>query len=96
MSDGLIEVDTQAPLIRELAAAREHAAQLERAFTSRVAIDTAVGVLIERYGLERGPAFELLRGAARSSRTRIHDLAAEVIARREDPPPLAAYRSKRP
>ena len=96
MSDGLIEVDTEAPLARELAAAREHAAQLERAFTSRVVIDTAVGVLIERYALDRTAAFELLRGAARSSRSRIHDLATDVIAQRQDPPALAAYRNKRP
>jgi AmiR/NasT family two-component response regulator len=93
VSDRVIEVGT--PLMQELAAAREHAAQLERAFTSRVQIDTAVGVLIERHDLSRTEAFELLRGAARSARRRIHDLAGEVVAHRQDPPELVAFRSRR-
>jgi AmiR/NasT family two-component response regulator len=52
-------------------------------------------VLIERHGLDRTGAFELLRGSARSSRRRIHDLAGEVVDRREDPTEVVAFRRTR-
>lgn len=68
--------------------------QLERALTSRIVIDVAVGVLIERHGLTRESAFDLLRRAARHHRRRIHDLAAEVVADRSERPEIAAIRSR--
>jgi AmiR/NasT family two-component response regulator len=74
----------------ELAVLRERAAQLESALTSRVAVDTAVGVLLERHGLTRQEAFELLRRSARQHRTKIHDLARRVLESRTDPPEIAA------
>lgn len=74
----------------ELALLRERAAQLQHALSSRVVVDTAVGVLLERHGLERQEAFELLRRASRSHRRRIHDLAREVVASRADIPEVAA------
>jgi AmiR/NasT family two-component response regulator len=59
--------------------------QLQGALTSRVAIEQAKGMLAER--LEIGPeeAFILLRRAARSSRMKLRELAAEVVASRETP-----------
>jgi AmiR/NasT family two-component response regulator len=74
----------------ELEHLRERSRQLQTALTSRVAVDTAVGVLLERHGLERQEAFELLRRAARHHRRSIHELAREVTARRTDTPEIVA------
>jgi two-component system, response regulator PdtaR len=74
----------------ELELLRERTRQLQTALTSRVAVDTAVGVLLERHGLERQEAFELLRRAARHHRRSIHELAREVTASRTETPEIAA------
>ena len=58
----------------------ERARQLEQALISRIVIEQAKGVLAERHGLDVDRAFELLRGEARNSRRRIHDVAADVVA----------------
>jgi len=79
----------------ELELARVRIGQLEQALTSRVVVDVAVGVLLERHALSREHAFELLRGAARHHRRKIHDLAAEVIADREDRPEITLMLEKR-
>lgn len=54
--------------------------QLQHALEHRVVIERAVGVLMERHGLEAVAAFERLRSAARNSRRRAADIAAEVVA----------------
>lgn len=74
----------------ELELLRERTAQLQQALTSRIAVDTAVGVLMERYDLIREDAFDLLRRASRHHRRRIHELAAEVSASRVERPEIAA------
>jgi AmiR/NasT family two-component response regulator len=48
----------------ELRAAQERVEQLERALTSRIVVDLAVGVHLERHALHRDEAFELLRRAS--------------------------------
>jgi GAF domain-containing protein len=53
--------------------------QLEHALESRVVIERAVGVLMERHGLGQLAAFERLRSAARNSRRRAADVAAEIL-----------------
>ena len=63
----------------------ERARQLEQALTSRIVIEQAKGVLAERYGLPLDEAFERLRREARSSRRRIHELAAEVVGGETQP-----------
>jgi AmiR/NasT family two-component response regulator len=68
--------------------------QLERALQSRVLIEQAKGVLAERYEIGIEEAFELLRGAARSSRGRIHHLAAQVVASRTSPDAIEFERAK--
>ena len=78
----------------ELALLRERTAQLQHALSSRVVVDTAVGVLLERYGLPRQDAFELLRRAARSHHRRIHDLAREVVEKRDEIPEIEAVRAR--
>jgi AmiR/NasT family two-component response regulator len=74
----------------EVAQLRERTAQLEVALTSRIAVDTAVGVLLERHGLKRQEAFELLRRSARHHRIKIHDVARRVVESRTDLPEIAA------
>jgi GAF domain-containing protein len=54
--------------------------QLEYALEHRVVIERAVGVLMERHGLDQLAAFERLRSAARDSRRRAADVAAEIVA----------------
>jgi AmiR/NasT family two-component response regulator len=63
-------------LILTLAAEK---AQLERALESRVVIEQAKGMLAERWDTTPAEAFELLRGAARAHRMRVHDLARGVL-----------------
>src|SRR5882724_6970176 len=52
--------------------------QLQAALDSRVAIERAIGMLAERFGLLFPDAFELLRAAARNSRCEVRALAAEL------------------
>ena len=54
--------------------------QLEHALEHRVVIERAVGVLMERHSLDQITAFERLRSAARDSRRRAADIAAEIVA----------------
>lgn len=66
--------------------------QLETALRSHVVIEQAKGVLAERFGTDPETAFELLRRAARSSRVRIHELAARVVAEPSTPAEIAEVR----
>jgi AmiR/NasT family two-component response regulator len=68
--------------------------QLERALQSRILVEQAKGVLAERYGITVEEAFELLRRGARSSRVRIHHLAAEVVDTRRSPTAIELERVK--
>ena len=67
----------------------ERTRQLQAALDSRVAIEQAKGVLAERYGVEVGAAFELLRRAARANRLKLRELAAAVVAEPETPAAIA-------
>ena len=73
-------------------AAYERRAQLERALRTRIVIEQAKGVLAERFAIDVDEAFELLRKAARSHRTKIHTLANEVVQSRETPRAIAEAR----
>lgn len=89
-SVGSVE-DAQAALQRLLQvteASLERRAQLQQALETRIVIEQAKGVLIERYALPPEEAFELLRRSARRSRTRIHELARDVVASRTSPPAI--------
>jgi len=65
-------------------------AQLQTALTSRVLVEQAKGMLMEREGLSPRAAFERLRRRARSRSVRIDEVAREVVADRplrpRDPP----------
>jgi GAF domain-containing protein len=60
----------------------ELTAQLQFALNSRVLVEQAKGVLMEREGVDARRAFELLRRRARSSERKLADVAREVLARR--------------
>ncbi len=72
----------------ELTQLRRERDQLQTALDTRVVIEQAKGVLVERFRLSPNQAFEALRSAARSSRTALHGLAADVVAMRQTPPEL--------
>jgi hypothetical protein len=59
--------------------------QLLRALDSRVVIEQAKGVLSERMAVSVDQAFRILRRAARSTRTKIHEVAREVVESPETP-----------
>jgi AmiR/NasT family two-component response regulator len=56
--------------------------QLQGALESRVLVEQAKGVLMDREGLSAQAAFERLRRRARARSRRIDDVAREVIANR--------------
>jgi PAS domain S-box-containing protein len=58
---------------------RRLAGQLQTALDSRIVIEQAKGVLMERKGLPPSQAFQVLRHIARSSRRKLIDVAAETI-----------------
>ncbi len=60
----------------------ELTAQLQFALNSRVLVEQAKGVLMEREGVDAERAFELLRRRARSSERKLAEVAREVLARR--------------
>ena len=65
---------------RAVSSAEERARQLQAALDSRVVIEQAKGVLMAKTGASEQKAFELLRQQSRSSRTKLHDVAAAVVA----------------
>jgi len=79
-------------VIGELAELRARVAELEKqnehlrvGLASRIVIEQAKGVLIERLDLPPEDIFELLRTAARRSRTNLHAIAAEILQTRVTP-----------
>jgi GAF domain-containing protein len=54
--------------------------QLQHALVTRVVIEQAKGVLAERLSVEMPDAFELLRGYARSTNSRVGDVARRVAS----------------
>ncbi|WP_158568818.1 MULTISPECIES: ANTAR domain-containing response regulator [unclassified Duganella] len=64
----------------ELAALREKQTVLSQALSDARDTNLAIGVLMERHGLEREQAFDILRGQARAQRRKVNAVAAEVLA----------------
>lgn len=66
----------------------ERTSQLQTALDSRVAVERATGFLAGKLDLSFEQAFALLRQAARSRRTRLHELAERVVRERATPEEL--------
>ena len=64
---------------RVLASSSKLAHQLEWALQSRVVIEQAKGKLSERWGMDPGSAFQVMRRYARSQGLRLHDVAQDVV-----------------
>lgn len=64
---------------RQIGALRKTSSELEESVQSGRDIGTAVGVLMERRGLDRKAAFDALREHARSQRRKLRDVAAEIV-----------------
>jgi ANTAR domain len=57
----------------------ERTLQLQTALDSRIVIERAVGVLVERLAISPDEAFRRLRRAARGKRINLHEHAAEIV-----------------
>jgi two-component system, response regulator PdtaR len=68
---------------RELRAMREREAQLHTALVAGRESSIAVGLLMERYRLDRATAFEALRLNARSQRRKLEEVAADMVSAAE-------------
>jgi hypothetical protein len=71
---------TNQPIEGDAAFWQTRAEQLQQALDSRIVIEQAKGVLAERMKCDASAAFDVLRRAARSSRRKLPELAAEVVA----------------
>jgi ANTAR domain len=58
----------------------ERTIQLQTALDSRIVIEQAKGILAERDSVSLDDAFDRMRRQARSRRTKLHDLAAGIVA----------------
>jgi len=65
---------------QEIDLLRSTAEQLEQALKVEQKTRTAVGIIMERKGLDRQEAFDLLRTRARSQRRKIGEVADELIS----------------
>jgi GAF domain-containing protein len=59
--------------------------QLAAALESRTVIGQAIGMLMERYGLDEDRAFDVLRRLSSQENIKLRDLAAQVVATRTLP-----------
>ncbi len=68
---------------RDFRASLEMQQHLTQAMKSKREIDIAIGVLIERFSLDREQSFDVLRRLARSSNRKLEDVADDLLKRSE-------------
>ena len=66
-------------MARAIDDAKELARQLQHALDTRVVVEQAKGVLVERLGLNPHEAYERLRSYTRNHQRRVHDVAAQIV-----------------
>ena len=79
--------------LRELRQLREENAQLARAVNQSRDINVVVGILMERFKLDRQRAFEALRQQARARRIKLEELAIALLGAEEQ---LQRFATRRP
>jgi AmiR/NasT family two-component response regulator len=82
MNDGDASLTSLRGRVAELELENE---QLRHALASRIIIEQAKGVLVERLELPPKEVFELIRSAARRAGMKLPDLAAEILHSRVTP-----------
>jgi len=85
VSDIASDADSLALLQARIGELEAENQNLRVGLASRIVIEQAKGVLIERLDLPPEAVFELLRSAARRSRRNIHLIAAELLKTRVTP-----------
>jgi hypothetical protein len=75
---------------------RGRAEELQHALDARVVVEQAKGVLAERLGLDVTGAFSVLRGAARSERIKVQDLARTVVNSKDTPQTIISFLARNP
>jgi hypothetical protein len=70
--------------------------RLHRALAGRDVIGQAKGILMERYGLSDGQAFDLLIAASQHPNPKLHDIAADLAATGALPDPRKPQTIPRP
>ena len=69
---------------RALAAATERTAKLHASVEADQTVNTVVGILMERFRLQRAEAYARLRRYSRTERRKVVELAAELVASTEE------------
>ena len=64
----------------------QHTEQLETALQTRSLIGQAIGIVMERYGLDEHRAFEYLTRTSTTSNTKLRDVAVELVRHQPGPP----------
>jgi response regulator NasT len=67
----------------EIRALRDSERQLQDAFPEVREINLAIGIVMERKGMDRNQAWEVLRALSRSQRRKVIDIAREILAATE-------------
>lgn len=83
--DDVLHGQTVAAMSAVALARSIHDEQLAKALESRTVIGQALGMLMERYGLDAEAAFGVLRRLASQDNRKLRDLAAQVVADRKLP-----------
>lgn len=77
-------IETALQRAAEIRTLKETKRRLDSALDTGNTVNVVVGMLMERYRLERAEAFELIRQKARSERRKVKDVAEEIIAAWDD------------
>ncbi|MEJ2619606.1 MAG: ANTAR domain-containing protein [Candidatus Thiodiazotropha sp.] len=75
----LPDIDSALKWISNIRRLKETEARYSKAIQTGRVVDVVIGILMERYNLNRDSAFELLRQKARSERMQLRVLAQEIL-----------------
>jgi response regulator NasT len=79
----LPDIDTALKWVSNIRRLKETEERYSKAIQTGRVVDVVIGILMERYNLNRDAAFELLRQKARSDRIQLRVLAQEILDAQE-------------